>query len=143
MQRVRNVQLIIAGDGPQRPVLELLAENLGLNNVSFVGHVSGAELEELIAQSQFTVFPSRAYETMGKSILESYAQGRAVVASDLGSRREFVQHGKTGLLYQVGNIEELAKALSRLDQHPDLAATLGRAGREFVREHHSPAKHYE
>jgi glycosyltransferase involved in cell wall biosynthesis len=123
--------------------LEELARRIELKNVEFVGHLPASELDDLIRESRFTVLPSRAYETLGKTILESYAQARAVVASDLGSRREFVQHGKTGLLYQVGNVEELAKALSRLDQYPDLAATLGRAGQELVREHHSPAKHYQ
>jgi len=142
MQRLRNVQLIIAGDGPQRPVLELLAENLGLNNVSFVGHVSGAELEELIAQSQFTVFPSRAYETMGKSILESYAQGRAVVASDLGSRRELVEEGQTGLLYKVKDVGQLSSAIAFLHERPDLAQKMGAAGRVLVRQRHSQEGHF-
>ena len=143
LRYVPTLRLKIAGDGPSRVDLEELARRIELKNVEFVGHLPASELDELIRESRFTVLPSRAYETLGKTILESYAQGRAVVASDLGSRREFVQHGKTGLLYQVGNVEELAKALSRLDQNPDLAATLGRAGREFVREHHSPAKHYQ
>jgi hypothetical protein len=65
------------------------------------------------------------------------------VAVRLGSRREFVKHGRTGLLYQAGNIEELAAALSWLDRRPDLAAAMGHAAREFVREHHSPVQHYE
>src|SRR6201998_1629122 len=138
-----TLHLKIAGDGPSRVDLEELTRRLELKNVEFLGHLPAAELDQVIRGARFTVLPSRAYETLGKTILESYAHGRAVVASDLGSRREFVQHGRTGLLYQVGNVEELAKALSRLDQHPDLAATLGRAGREFVREHHSPAKHYQ
>ena len=41
---------------------------------------------------------------MGKTILESYARGRAVIASDLGSRREFVKPGETGLLYRPGDV---------------------------------------
>jgi glycosyltransferase involved in cell wall biosynthesis len=143
LRYVPTLRLKIAGDGPSRVDLEELARRIELKNVEFVGHLPAAELHELIRESRFTVFPSRAYETLGKTILESYAEGRTVVASDLGSRREFVQHGKTGLLYQVGNVEELAYALSWLDQHPGLAAEMGRAGREFVREHHSPANHYE
>jgi glycosyltransferase involved in cell wall biosynthesis len=138
-----GLRLKIAGDGPSRVDLEELARRIELKNVEFLGHLPAAELDQVIRESRFTVFPSRAYETLGKTILESYAQSRAVIASDLGSRREFVQHGKTGLLYQAGNVEELAKALSRLDQHPDLAATLGQAGQEFVRERHSPTRHYE
>src|SRR5439155_12550548 len=98
--------------------------------------------ENLIAESQFTVFPSRAYETLGKSILESYAQGRAVVASDLGSRRELVEEGETGLLYRVKNIDQLVAAIAFLRDRPELSRRMGEAGREFVRERHSQEQHF-
>jgi len=88
MQFLPELKLQIAGDGPQRSELERLAGNINLKNIEFAGHIKGADLETLIASARFTVFPSHAYETMGKSILESYAWGRPVVASDLGSRRE-------------------------------------------------------
>src|SRR5207249_10344683 len=104
MQSCRHIRLVIAGSGPQHPELEALARTLELHNVHFTGQVEGSGLERLIGDSQFTVFPSHAYETLGKSILESYAQGRAVVASDLGSRRELVEEGKTGLLYRVKDV---------------------------------------
>jgi hypothetical protein len=87
-------------------------------------------------------FP-RAYETLGKTILESYARGRAVIASDLGSRREFVKPGETGLLYRPGDVGELADALAFLYRNPGLAVKMGEAGRVFVRERHSPASHYQ
>src|ERR1041384_7467302 len=91
---------------------------------------------------RFTVFPSRAYETMGKSILESYACGRTVVASDLGSRRELVKDGLTGLLFQVGNVRKLADAISLLVRHPELAARMGKEGRRWVENCHRPEDHY-
>ena len=96
----------------------------------------------LIASARFTVLPSRAYETLGKSILESYAQSRPVVASDLGSRRELVREGKTGLLFPVGNVERLASAISFLAENPWQAAAMGAAGESCVRNHHSPESHY-
>jgi glycosyltransferase involved in cell wall biosynthesis len=100
-------------------------------------------LNRQIAESRFAVLPSHAYETLGKSILESYAHSRAVVASDLGSRREFVRHGETGLLYPPGDVSQLADALSFLSNRPDLAWQMGRAGRrEFVRTRHAPEDHY-
>lgn len=141
MLRLPHVRLVIAGDGPDRLRLEALARNLELGNVTFAGHVTGPALEKMISGSQFTVFPSRAYETMGKSILESYAQGRAVVASDLGSRREIVEHEKTGLLYTVGNVDQLADAISFLHSRPHLAARMGLEGRELLRQRHSREQH--
>ena len=142
MKRLPRVRLQIAGDGPQRSELEQLVLNLGLNNVVFAGHVEGKALEVLIAGARFTVLPSRAYETLGKTILESYALGRAVVASDLGSRRELIEEGVTGLLYRPGDIEQLAGAMSFLFDRPALARQMGAAGQEMVRQRFTPEMHY-
>lgn len=140
--RVPDVQLVIAGDGPQRGELRELVAGLGLRNVEFVGQIGPAERDALIARSRFTILPSHAYETLGKTILESYAQGRAVVSTDLGSRREFVHHGETGLLYRCGDVSELAQAIAMLAAHPARAEEMGRAGRELVRREHTPEEHY-
>ena len=142
MQQVSEVRLVIAGDGPQRGPLEQLASTLGLSNVEFVGQVGAEQRDSLIGRSRFTVMPSHAYETLGKTILESYAQGRAVVASDLGSRRELVHQGKTGILYRCGNVNQMAEAIRKLASDPILAQQMGSAGREWVLQHHSPETHY-
>jgi glycosyltransferase involved in cell wall biosynthesis len=142
MQRVPDIPLIIAGTGPQRSELEQLAGELKLTNVSFTGHLGRTTLEKLIGSSRFTVLPSRAYETMGKSILESFASGRAVIASNLGSRRELVQDGKTGLLFRPGDADQLAQMISHLYHAPDVAARMGNEAREFVRQKHSQENHY-
>ncbi|MGB7861819.1 MAG: glycosyltransferase family 4 protein, partial [Candidatus Sulfotelmatobacter sp.] len=143
MQRLPHLQLIVAGDGPERNELEHLSAGLGLANVKFVGHIRGEELDHAIAGSRFTVLPSHAYETLGKTILESYAHGRAVVASDLGSRRELIHEGKTGLLYGTGDVSQLASALKFLSSQPELADEMGRAGRELVEKLYTPEAHYE
>jgi glycosyltransferase involved in cell wall biosynthesis len=142
MKHLPHVRLQIAGDGPQRSELETLARELCLANVNFAGHVGGKVLDHMIAAARFTVLPSRAYETLGKTILESYAYGRPVVASDLGSRRELVDQGETGLLYPSGNIEQLGKAISFLADRPELAGQMGVAGRRFVETQHAPDAHY-
>ncbi len=142
MQHLPHVRLQIAGDGPLRLELETLPCGLSLQNVEFTGHVSGPALDQMIASSRFTVLPSHAYETLGKSILESYAWSRPVVASDLGSRRELVDPGKTGLLYEVGNVEQLAESMSYLAERPQLAAEMGAAGRHVVETQHAPETHY-
>ncbi len=142
MQCLPYISLKIAGEGPQRAELEALVKRLDLVNVEFVGHASREDLTRLIASSRFTVLPSHAYETLGKSILESYASGRAVVASDLGSRRELVREGETGVLYRAGDVAQLAGAISFLAERPQLANAMGAAGRAVVAEHHSPENHY-
>ena len=143
MKELPHMRLVVAGDGPQRGELQDLVASLHLSNVEFVGHVGGAERDALIAKSQFTVLPSHAYETLGKTILESYAQARAVVASDLGSRRELVHQGETGLLYQTGNVNQLANAIQLLGSKPEVAAEMGRAGWESVRQRYTSEGHYQ
>lgn len=142
MQRLPDQPLTIAGDGPQREELQRQALVLGLRNVQFVGKVGTEERDRLIRQSRFTVFPSHAYETLGKTILESYAQGRPVIATDLGSRREFVRGGETGILYGCGDVEHLAHSIRWLAENPDAAERMGRAGWNLLRERHSPEAHY-
>ena len=143
MQNVSHMELIVAGDGPQRWQLQKLAGSLGLSNVRFVGQLERTERDSLIAKSRFTVLPSHAYETLGKTILESYAEGRAVVASDLGSRRELVHHGQTGFLYRTGDVDQLATAIRSLGATPELAQKMGRAGWETLRQRHTPEGHYQ
>jgi len=143
MVRLPHVPLVLAGDGPERPRLESLAKELNLKCVWFAGMVQGEKLQKLIAGCSFSVFPSRAYETLGKSILESYAWGRPVVASDLGSRREVVQHGVTGLLYSDGDREQLARSIEFLFGHPDLIQQMGGAARNRVKAMHDPEEHME
>lgn len=142
MRLLPHVKLQIAGEGLQRAELERITRSLGLKNVEFLGQLQGRDLERAIVGSQFTVLPSRAYETFGKSIAESYAWARAVVASDLGSRRELVREGETGLLYPVGNTKKLAEAIASLIAHPDIANKMGRAGRTLIQANHSPEQHY-
>lgn len=143
MRALPQLRLCIAGNGPQRSQLERLIQVLELNNVQFIGHLSGENLNLAITASRFTVLPSHAYETLGKSILESYAFGRPVVASDLGSRRELVHQNETGLLFEPRNVEQLTHAISTLSQQPQLIAKMGAAGRRLVETNHTPEKHYQ
>jgi glycosyltransferase involved in cell wall biosynthesis len=141
MGKFPSLRLVIAGDGPHREELERQAQSLGLGNILFTGHRSPGELAGLISQCQFTVFPSRAYETFGKSILESFSGGRAVVASDLGSRRELVRDGENGLLYEPGNVQELAAKIRFLADNPSISQEMGRKGYGIVSRTYAPESH--
>ncbi|MGA7847998.1 MAG: glycosyltransferase family 4 protein [Terriglobales bacterium] len=143
MVQLPHIPIVIAGDGPERSRLESLAKELNLHQVLFAGTVHGEKLQKLIAGCSFSVFPSHAYETLGKSILESYAWGRPVIASDLGSRRELVQHGVTGLLYSDGDRDQLAHSIGFLFDRPDLIEKMGAAARSRVKAKHDPDQHME
>jgi glycosyltransferase involved in cell wall biosynthesis len=61
----------------------------------------------------------------------------------MGSRRELVHDNETGLLYRTGDTDALAAAIRALGSKPELAERMGRAGWEFVRQHHTPEGHYQ
>jgi hypothetical protein len=66
-----------------------------------------------------------------------------VIASDIGSRRELIHDGETGLLYQVGSANQLAEAIRLLAANPELTKKMGRAGWEMVRCEYTPEQHYQ
>ncbi len=141
MARLPQIPLIIAGEGPERPRLEALAKQLGLSQTLFAGMLQGEKLQSLISRCRFSVFPSHAFETLGKSILESYSWGKPVIASDLGSRREFVESGVTGLLYSDGDYAQLAHSIEFLFGRADLVERMGMAARSRISSEHDP-NHY-
>jgi glycosyltransferase involved in cell wall biosynthesis len=143
MKKLPRINLVVAGDGPERQKLESWSAAQGLNNVRFTGRLDGRDLQEMIRGARFTVMPSLVYETLGKVILESYALGRPVVASNLGTRPEFVKHGSTGLLYEPYNIDDLTEKISSLYSQPELCRQMGQKGRELLAEKHSPEEYYE
>ncbi len=143
MKQLPDMHLRIAGDGPQKDELQRMANRLGLANVEFLGHVDAAQRDSLIAESRFTLLPSHAYETLGKTILESYALARPVIATDIGSRRELVRQGETGFLYRCGDIGQLTSSIRMLSETSGLAERMGRVGRELVIREHAPEAHYQ
>ena len=64
------------------------------------------------------------------------------MASDLGSRRELVHEGATGVLFPAGDVAQLAGAISFLVERPQLAAEMGAAGRTLVTNQYSAEIHY-
>jgi glycosyltransferase involved in cell wall biosynthesis len=64
--------------------------------------------------------------------LEAMAQGKLLVASDVGGHRELIRDGETGVLFQAGDARALATAIERVLSSPDDGERIRRAGRAFV-----------
>ena len=137
----RNIDypLTIVGDGPQMAE----ARRAAGSRVKFLGNRPHDDVPRLIEQSAFLVFPSEWYEGFGLTLIEAMAAGRAVIATDLGSRREIVKDGRTGLLYLSRDIQDLTSKVRRLISDRNLCARMGAAGREVYRAEYTPAKNYE
>jgi glycosyltransferase involved in cell wall biosynthesis len=104
-----TVRTVFVGDGDSRPGLEQLARELGLADaVRFTGFVPSEEKVRLLNQMHVVVNTS-AKEGWGLTVVEANACGVPVVASDVPGLRDSVLDGTTGLLYEYGNIEQLAE----------------------------------
>lgn len=107
-----HLPLKIVGDGPLRGTVQAAAERLP--QIAWLGRRNSAEVLELMRHAAMLVFPSRCYETFGRVIIEAYAVGLPVVASNLGSMSELIVHGQTGLHARPGDPADLAAQVIRI-----------------------------
>jgi glycosyltransferase involved in cell wall biosynthesis len=127
-----DVRLDIAGKGDDRPRLESLTRELGLEgSVSFLGFVDDEEKRRLLRESWAVVFPSPK-EGWGITNVEGAACGTPAVASDSPGLRESVRDGETGYLVPHGDVGALTDRLMGLAQDPRRVEMLGAAGRRFA-----------
>jgi starch synthase len=129
-------QLVLCAGQADTPELE--AEVSGLVKhlratrpgvIWIAGMLAKAEVIQILSHATAFACPS-LYEPLGIVNLEAMACGTAVVASDVGGIPEVVADAQTGLLVPPNNPAALAAALNTLVAGPDLAAAMGRAGRE-------------
>jgi glycosyltransferase involved in cell wall biosynthesis len=123
------LEVVIAGDGPDRPRLEQIARDRGLDGrARFTGRVSEAELADLYATC-LAVFYAPVDEDYGMVPLEAFLSEKPVVTTtDAGGPLEVVADGETGVVVSP-DATEIARAAGWLREHRDEAAAYGRAGK--------------
>jgi glycosyltransferase involved in cell wall biosynthesis len=125
-------ELTIVGDGPQRGMLEKLAENLEIGGrVRFPGWLRGAELVAEYHRANLFTYVSR-HEGMPNALLEAMASGLPAIASDIAGNEELVLPGETGLLVASESQPELEHALADLLPAAARRARMGEAARQRV-----------
>jgi glycosyltransferase involved in cell wall biosynthesis len=112
---------------------KLLKLAQGDDRIHFKGRYNNADLEAILESIDVTVVPSRWYENQPYTILESFAHGIPVIATDLGGMTEMVDHDSNGLLFEFNNADDLALQLQRLLNEPDLLSCLRRGIRPVPR----------
>ena len=96
--------------------------------MKFLGYVSGRQKIALVQQASVVVVPS-LLEAFGIVALEALSCGRPVVASRVGGLQEIVSHGETGLLFDPGNVVQLAESVISLLQDAALRHRYGHNAR--------------
>ena len=139
-RRLPEAELVVVGDGPDKPRLERIASALGVaDRVSFLGRVSDEALRRAYATAGVFVLPGRCRlrpdpegEGFGLVFAEAGLQNLAAIAGDAGGATEVVADGETGLLVDPDDPEQVADATVRVLNDKSLARRLGRAGRARV-----------
>lgn len=126
-----GIPLRIAGTGPiENQMRDVIGPGNGF--VRLEGYCSGERLAQLYRNSAFTVVPSECYENASMAILESFAFGKPVLASDIGGNPELVTDGETGHLFSAGNVAELAEAVRKMWIDRDGLRRKGRRARALI-----------
>ena len=129
---VEGVELVVAGDGPERERLERHAASRGLGaRVRFLGAAPRADVLALFRSADATVLSS-AWENFPHGVVESLAVGTPVLATRAGGVAEVVEDGRNGLLVEPGDADALAAAIRRYFEDDDLRARLRAAAAPSV-----------
>ncbi len=131
------VRVLLVGGGRQEAELKKLSAELGISQqVIFVGRVPHDQVQRYYDLVDVLVYPRlsmRLTELVTPlKPLEAMAQGRLLVASDVGGHRELIRSGETGILFKAGDVGALASAVIDLVRHPERWPGLKATARNFV-----------
>lgn len=130
-----DVRLIIAGDGPDREKLELLAEDLELKNVEFTGYISDEKKHELLATSDLFCSPAVFGESFGIVLLEAMATGLVTVAGNNSGYRDLMSGVGALSIVNPRDSEEFARRLKLLLSEPELRKLWVSWAQDYVKQY--------
>jgi len=132
---LRNIKVLIVGDGSEKRYLEELVEKLGLEDyIVFVGRVPHDKIPEYMASADLFVLPSLS-EGFGIVVLEAMAMGLPIIASRVGGLPWIIKDGDNGFLVEPRNPHEIAEKITFLLFNDDLRTYISRRNIEKAREY--------
>jgi len=137
LRQMPDVKVLLVGGGPQDAALRRQVMALDLaDRVVFTGRVPHAEVNryyDLVDVLVYPRHPMRLTELVTPlKPLEAMAQGRLMIASDVGGHKELIQDGKTGVLFRAGSAGDLASKVVALLKYEQGWPALKKNGRQFV-----------
>ncbi len=135
----QRIHFLAVGDGPERGMLELLAQELGVEKrVKFTGHVDRSETAKYRAIADIFVLPSRS-EGMGISLVSAMASGLPVISTQEGGIADFLFDAKrnpdketTGWAVDKDDSEQIARSVEDILAHPEQAKKVTETARHLV-----------
>lgn len=134
------IPLKIAGDGPLK---EKVAACSAKGQIEYLGSLRREEILGLMSDASLLIFPSLCYENFPLVMVEAFAHGLPVIASQLGAMGEIIKHGRTGLHFRPGDAEDLAAKVEWAWTHPAEMENMGRAARAEYEAKYTPERNYQ
>jgi glycosyltransferase involved in cell wall biosynthesis len=135
-----TVPLKIVGDGPLRDQVITTAKSV--STIEHLGHLDNEQVLSLMQDALFLVFPSLLYENFPMTIIEAFATGLPVLASNLGNTATLIQSRQTGLHFKPGDAADLAKKARWLVDNLDALREMRSTVRETYEEKFTRSSNY-
>jgi len=130
--------LRVIGTGPLASELRARA----VAHVSFLQQVPAEDVYKEMRTALFLVFPSLCYENMSLVLVEAFAMGLPVIASNIGGISEIVENGRSGILFAPGNRRDFQDAVNWAFAHPDEMIHMGYEARRVYETRFSAELNY-
>lgn len=142
-EKFPHLVLNLAGEGSMEEEMLHYVRMKGMQNVNFLGHLTGPNLSEVIKRSKFVIVPSEWFENNPMSIIEALALGKPVIGASIGGIPELINDNMNGYLFQSGNIDSLRDAVEKAEHvsREDYTALSNKA-RKYVEGKFSKESHY-
>ena len=134
------VALKIVGDGPLAGAVAQAATSD--SGIEWLGSQPLEVVYPMIGDAMFLVLPSQCYETFPRVLIEAYAKGTPVIASNLGAMATVVDHGRTGLHFRPGDAADLVAQVHRLLADPLELNRIRQTVRQEYEEHYTAQSNY-
>lgn len=112
-------------------------ENHSTTNVTWHGFLETEALHSFFMNSRILVFPSQWYEGFPNVLIHAMNLGKSVIGTRIGAMAEIIEDGVTGLLYEPGDVEDLAHKINKLFNSPESCYRYGYAGKKKTLTHYS------
>jgi len=136
-----KLKLKIAGTGPLEQDVRACAAVTPA--IEYLGHTSLDRTYELMGSAMALAFPSKWYETFGRTVAEAFAKGTPVIGSNIGTMKTMISHQETGLHFDPFRPESLVEQVQWMLAHTDEWLRMRERARRSYEQLYTPARNYE